>query len=421
MANGVMPGTGTREDPFIVEDGWDFNALRDVPASAFSSRAWIELGADISLSMFPVFTPIPGRFFEIDGKGYTIRNVNIFNGVGLFTTLFTHETKDIRIEGNIVTTVTTNNTNVGLLCGTLTLETSNSIGGTVSNIQCFGNITVNVNGLGTGTARSQGTGGYFGEVRPGSWAQHARVENSAFYGNIQYSINFAWPNANSANNSRGVGGVAGILTSDVANSNGLTLIDCISVATITIAGGGARGAYGGIVGSVRTASSRAMNISRCIARTVIQMANLTPIIAEITIGGIIGQSWAPFQHVSLCGAHTDIVYNPSESVAAILIGGLWSGFDSTNSGNHGSLINSYAVLRITNPNDQEWPEIMRVNGTMLISGTMQTLAVTGSFFDADVLAEGWSGTVENANMGVTTAQLQSAEFLESQGWVFADV
>jgi len=135
--------------------------------------------------------------------------------------------------------------------------------------------------------------------------------------------------------------------------------------------------------------------------------------------GLLG-SLGPFQHVSLCGAHTDILYNPRESVAALLIGGLWSGFNSTNSGNHGSLVNSYAVLRIRNPNNREWPEIIRVNGMMLISGTMQTLAVTGSFFDAEVLAEGWSGVVENANMGVTTAQLQSMEFLESQGWVFVD-
>jgi len=49
------------------------------------------------------------------------------------------------------------------------------------------------------------------------------------------------------------------------------------------------------------------------------------------------------------------------------------------------------------------------------------VVVTNSFFDSQVLAVGWSEAVTTPEWGRTTAQLQNQQFLESQGWVFADV
>lgn len=76
---------------------------------------------------------------------------------------------------------------------------------------------------------------------------------------------------------------------------------------------------------------------------------------------------------------------------------------------------SYAVVEFRNPNSANLPATRSMRG---IGGQV---VVTNSFFDAEVLAIGWSEAVTTPEWGRTTAQLQSRDFLELQGWVFADV
>ena len=163
MANGILSGAGTQSNPFIVEDGWDMNALRNLSADQWH---WIELANDIYLNIFLNWIPIPSRRFNINGNAHAIKGLRIAGGsdhIGLFSQLETLETKDIRIEAEIIQPSSSTNS-VGILCGRLVGGAFGALSGdpariaNISNIQCFGSITV------TATGSTQPTGGCFGST-----------------------------------------------------------------------------------------------------------------------------------------------------------------------------------------------------------------------------------------------------------------
>jgi|GEM_PF-2306719 len=409
MANGVMPGTGTREAPFIVEDGWDLDSIRNLPAAVWH---WVELANDINLGIFPNWTPLPARQINLNGKGYTIKNLRItssssFTRVGLFDQLETLETKDLRIEAEITHT-NGSNSDTGILCGRLIPgpfgppsadppRVSN-----ISNIQCYGNINMTV------TGSVQPTGGCFGSTWGESNAT-LNISDCAYYGNISCHITTSSTTSPSSTQLRSFGGILGFADARGSISNySITLANCISVTQFIAVGGAAHGIFGGIMGAARAGQAPA--ITGCVAKNRLLVTNTQAWAQTIWFGGIFGAGIVAC-NIANCAAHNEVLYNPVGSVASLHIAGLHC-MRSTGT----SPVNtSYAVIDFRNPNGAELPATNSMRG---IGG--QTV-ITNSFFDADVLAIGWSGAVTTPEWGRTTAQLQSKEFLELQGWVFADV
>ena len=406
MANGVMLGTGTQADPWIVEDGWDFNALRNLSASEWH---WLELADDINLGVFPNWTPIPSRRFNINGNNKTIRNVRMVGQhqqLGLFAQLETLETKDLRIEAEITSTAASSN-DIGILCGRLVGGAFGALAADpariaiISNIQCFGNITVTVTGA------TQPTGGCFGST----WGEAnvtLLIQNCAYYGNISCHITSSSTTSPSTTQLRSFGGILGTADArgSIANYT-ISLVNCISVVQFVMVGGTAQAILGGILGATRAGMSP--NINGCLSKVRLFVTNSLPWTQTIWYGGILGAGVVGC-NITMCAAHSEVVYNPSGSVATLHIAGLHCMRSTGTNPVH----MSYAVIEFRNPNDTELPVTRSMRG---IGGQV---VVTNSFFDAQVLAVGWSEAVTTPEWGRTTAQLQSQQFLESQGWVFAD-
>ena len=406
MANGVMLGTGTQNEPWIVEDAWDFNSLRNLPATEWQ---WIKIENDINLGAFPNWIPIPSRRFNIDGNGKTISNLRIVTSsgaAGLFVQLETLETKDLRIEAEIVHTATSTS-DVGILCGRLVGGAFGALAADppriaiISNIQCFGNITVTV------TGSTQPTGGCFGST----WGEAnvtLFIQNCAYYGSISCHITSSSTTSPSTTQLRSIGGILGTADarSSIANYT-ISLVNCISVVQFVIVGSVAHTIVGGILGATRAGT--APTINGCLAKSRFLVTNALPCTQPIWFGGILGAGIVGC-NITMCAAHNEVIYNPTGSVAALHIAGL----HCMRSTGTNPIYMSYAVIEFRNPNDAELP----VNRSM--RGIGGQVVVTNSFFDSQVLAEGWSEAVTTPEWGRTTAQLQSQQFLESQGWVFAN-
>jgi len=71
-----MLGSGTQENPFIVQTPQDLNSIRN------NLSAYYELANDIDLSSWGNWTPIANFEGNIDGKGHKIINLTITNGTG---------------------------------------------------------------------------------------------------------------------------------------------------------------------------------------------------------------------------------------------------------------------------------------------------------------------------------------------------
>ena len=136
MANGILPGSGTIADPYIIEDGWDFDSIRNIPTE-MAEHIYLELADDISLATFPLFAPIPTKHFNIDGKGHAITGINIASGTssaGLFLDLHTNDyIKDLILEGRVACSHSGSIT-CGGFCSRLTMR-NNAV---VSNVEYTG-------------------------------------------------------------------------------------------------------------------------------------------------------------------------------------------------------------------------------------------------------------------------------------------
>ena len=110
---GTMTGGGTAEDPYIVMDAADLDAVRD------NLGAYYELGADIDLGG-EEWTPIgsSGQPFTgtFDGDGHTISGLNVNSSyAGLFGFISGGTVKNLAVRGNV---------NGGSRAGGIVAETS---------------------------------------------------------------------------------------------------------------------------------------------------------------------------------------------------------------------------------------------------------------------------------------------------------
>ena len=402
-----MTGSGTQTDPWLVQDGLDLDALRNLPATAWQ---WIELANNIDLRMFPNWTPIPTRRFNINGRGHAIQGLRIVGNagqsLGLFAQLETLETKDLTIEGEIIQT-SSSTAEIGMLCGRLVgghfgpLAADPARVANVSGIQCFGNIFVTV------TGSTQPTGGCFGST----WGESnltLNISHCAFYGNISIHITSSSTTSPSSTQLRACGGIIGFADARGSTTNyTFTMSNCISVAQFTMLGGTAHAIVGGILGAARAGSTP--NITSCVAQNKLAIVNLHNWTQTIWFGGIFGAGIVAC-NISSCAAHSQVIYAPTADVATLHIAGI----HCMRSTGTSPVVTSYAVIDFQNPNNAALP------ATRSVRGIGNQTVITNSFFDSEVLALGWTDAVTNVDFGRTTAQLQNRQFLELQGWVFAD-
>ena len=404
MAMGVLRGNGTQGNPWIVEDGWDLNALRNLPTTEFQ---WVEIANNISLAMFANWIPIPSTRLNINGNGNVISDLFInSSGVntGLFAELISQETRNIVLDGEIVCSLNSNQ-GAGMLCGNIAWHVTGSTTpqfSVFSNIQCFGSIIANAAGA------IVGVGGCFGRTFLQSNLT-VSIEDCTFHGSLLFSTTHSSTLSPSNTQFRVCAGILGNGDSNSAAVNArVSIARCKTVAKYSVSGGPSPTGISGIFGGGRQSTSS--SICRCIARNELQFTNSAVTTQPVWFGGIVSIAVNDSSIVS-CGALTDVNYNPLFGIGGLHVAGIHCMRPSGTS----PVTTSYAVIDFVNPNNVSLPATFSMRG---LGGNITT---TSSFFDTTVLALGWNGDVIGSEFGRTTAQLQSRAFLESQGWVFANV
>lgn len=266
----------TELDPHYISTAAQLNTL--VRDRAHLGECF-ELTADIDLSGFTSWTPIPllanGGVFN--GAGYTIRNMRLTAGTtaGLFANLngtvknlsFENITADGRIRGTVAgvvvsttsAAVTAKIENVRVVSGTMTASGSSS--GFAANA-CIGGLVGGVGVTTSGAAKANGTGTVTLDISK-SYSQIdmyttngnagrngrfggliGRVSNSTV--NISYSYNSGGILSALNNSSQDI--VVGGLVGDVLNGAFLNIEWCFNEGAIGNTGSGGGSAYGGLVG-----------------------------------------------------------------------------------------------------------------------------------------------------------------------------
>jgi hypothetical protein len=182
---------------------------------------------------------------------------------------------------------------------------------------------------------------------------------------------------------------------------------------------------GGIMGDMSSNYNTAtqcfqVQINRCVAKVTMQFTHTSAVTTNThRVCGIVcypGQSNSQNTTVEKCAAFIDMLWTHQFPIAAFRMAGLL--YAGTNSSQVYKIKQSYAVMCMLNPDNIPWdgcpPELGSV--TYLPSST-PTVQVTDAFFDKTVFAENYKGTFTETH-GVTTAELKSAVFLKSKGWVF---
>ena len=401
MPNGVMTGNGSRDNPWIVEDAWDFNALRDIPATDASSVAFVELGADISLAVYPTFTPIPSRFFNIDGKGHIISDISVEN-FGLFEEVrFTEYLRNIVVEGEV--TVGTS-AQVGLLAARAVATVTGAI---IENIKGFGSVT---SVLSANSARHAGIFGFVQMHSPGQTM--LRVRDCSFKGTFMAS--FTNSTTSGAGGIVALGGVLNVNLSagGFGGANATVQVSrCFSDISVVVIGSqwtGINSSIGGVVGGTVSTSGTNEMIS-CVGRVQIHFTGGTNTRVWRLSGCFGVHEGIGATRLIRCVGFIKLIYNPLAAFTGqIHINGLVGQV-----GNSGiSVSQSYGVIEYENPNSIELPP------TFTINGLGPSTTAVGSFFDISALRATWGGDINQEALGRTTQQLQDRGFLESQGWVF---
>ncbi|NCA66520.1 MAG: hypothetical protein EOM87_00495, partial [Clostridia bacterium] len=172
-----LDGSGTLEDPYIIDEAGDLALLRDAVNFA---TAYVELSVNINLSEaadFENFTAAFGGTF--DGKGNALSNFSVTTStrnLGFFSQLTSSATvKNLKIEaGNVSSTLSHPSSGVGILAGTSagiiqnvhttgTVSGRGSVGGLVGTLTA-GSITAcsssaTINGSSVGGIAGRQTGG----------------------------------------------------------------------------------------------------------------------------------------------------------------------------------------------------------------------------------------------------------------------
>ena len=235
-ASTSLKGSGTAEDPFLIESGADLAYIRDVVNGAaaqvpnFSGKYFkmtqsIDLGGhDIYIGSYPGWANRKGFFGFFDGNHCTIRGLNSTNS--LFGTIENGWLKNLSVYGKV-----NGNTTIGGIVGYV------ANGGVLDNLTSYVTVTgVNTLGGVVGNAENQASTVSncvnYGTVNGSSWIIGGVVGSG---GNIVTNcVNFGNVNC-SANDC--VGGIAG------STKNTGSISNCYNYGKIT-----ARGKAGGIVG-----------------------------------------------------------------------------------------------------------------------------------------------------------------------------
>lgn len=159
-----ITGSGTSIDPYILYDAYDLDTMRTL----IDFGTYFELGADIDLSVFPDFAPLPflitsGQIdFGFDGKGYTISNltqsqpVTAYSGnyayYGLFSNITGSTDNNIYIKNftaynwSIIDTFTTSNIYIGVIGGAMSKVTISNIYVENCNVEVVANCSESYGG-----------------------------------------------------------------------------------------------------------------------------------------------------------------------------------------------------------------------------------------------------------------------------------
>ncbi len=415
MPNGTMSGDGTQGSPFIVMDGYDFNALRDIVTSV-SDFKYIELGADIDLSVYAIFTPIAEKHFNIDGKGHLITGINIAATgyeAGLFLILSVNAyIKDLTIEGEISVNAG-GSLSAGALCGHLYLLTD----AVISNVEAYFTLSFS-------TSSRPTVGGLIGVINPDGRGNSA-ISECAFKGTMVVSSSST---STSTSTLMVIGGLFGQLYSGNPNEEDMFLIDkCITEVNYRI-NCRLNMRMGGIFGDLNQPYNTSSDcflqvmVSKCVAKSTVQFTH-TAAVASNThrLAGIVcipGYYTSQVTTVEKCVAFMDVHWTHQQPLFAFRMAGLL--FSGTSSSQRFKVNQSYAVMRMLNPDNLPWTGCSENLGSVTyLPSSSPTVQVTEAFFDKEVFAAHYDGVFTETH-GVTTAELKSVSFLTQRGWEFED-
>ena len=187
IADDFAVGDGTAANPYQISSGAELALLGN---KTFTDQCFI-LTDDIDLNGL-VWTSIPSFDGTFDGKGYTILNMYVPSGGGLFNSV----TYDSIIRNVQISNASVSGTsNVGVLCG--------SLKGVVINCHVYDS---------TVTASGDNVGGIVGSGTSGITIESSSITNSKVNGH------------------RSVGGIVGYLShGTTANPSTIKCSDCLSV------------------------------------------------------------------------------------------------------------------------------------------------------------------------------------------------
>lgn len=304
--NDKISGSGTKSNPYLIENAAQFKTFIDGVNSTDSSRyntAYFELTNDIDFNGYTLDTigdtlnvnEFSGVF---DGKNHTLSNFTLKDEKGLFG-LFGHlaiaELKNLHLKTDLVSVPSSDNYNlIGSLVAynigsdiynctfegsiTVTNNLANNVlvhaGGLVGYMQSYSNtystsIThsyANCNIVSDGSTELTSVGGLVGILFGSSVEVPAYVYNSKYTGNIE-GLSIA------------SGGIVGALRQNTS------IVECYSSGKIEAISEKRTTAAGGIVGSARTGNSVAYCFST--AQIVSSLSDET----EYIVGNIVGSAW----------------------------------------------------------------------------------------------------------------------------------
>ena len=288
-----LKGSGTEEDPFLIESGADLAYLRDVVISAaaktpnFSGKYFkmiqsIDLdGIDLFIGSYPGWADRRGFYGFFDGNHCTIRGLD--NTSSLFGTIEGGWLKDLSVYGKVnggatvggIVGYVANGGRLENLTSYVTVKGNNTLGGVVGNAENQASTVINCTNYGSVTGSSYilggiaGSGGHdfincvnFGDVTStGNDVVGGIIGSTKNTGTISNCYNYGKINARGK-----VGGIIGLANKPVKN--------CVNYGDIN-----GTWALGGIVGYVKQEDNA--SISDCV-----NFGNITA--TSTGIGGIFG-------------------------------------------------------------------------------------------------------------------------------------